>query len=385
MDIPPDPDKVEISFDCIRATQPIGDLYIGAVGFRDLVKFTYFDVRRVVSEERDVEKYLGIQRPISKKRLHDLQAYVNYSDATFPSSVIVAINDASYASYDNQKKRLTIRNFRIEETSPSIAIRQIGRVIDGQHRIAGLEAFAGEKFDVAVTVFVEADIADQGHIFSTVNLEQTKVHKNLVYDLYELARSRSPQKTCHLVAVTLDKDDQSPLHQRIKRLGFATEGRIFEPVGQATFVEGLMAHITNDSKADRDALLRGNPLSKLGGDDVFKLPLRNMFIEGRDLDIIQVVDNFFQAVRDRWPQAWDARGRGFVLNRANGVKALLRFFRYAYLKVGMPGDVPSREKFLANVFTPIAIQDKDFTIENFVPGSSGEARMVNVFRGKEVL
>jgi DGQHR domain-containing protein len=385
MEIPPDPDKVEISFDCIRATQPIGDLYIGAVGFRDLVKFTYFDVRRVVSEERDVEKYLGIQRPISKKRLHDLQAYVNYSDATFPSSVIVAINDASYASYDNQKKRLTIRNFRLDEASPSIAIRQIGRVIDGQHRIAGLEAFAGEKFDVAVTVFVEADIADQGHIFSTVNLEQTKVHKNLVYDLYELARSRSPQKTCHLVAVTLDKDDQSPLHQRIKRLGFATEGRIFEPVGQATFVEGLMAHITNDSKADRDALLRGNPLSQLGGDDVFKLPLRNMFIEGRDLDIIQVVDNFFQAVRDRWPQAWDARGRGFVLNRANGVKALLRFFRHAYLKVGIPGDVPTREKFLANVFTPIAIQDKDFTVENFVPGSSGEARMVNVFRGKEVL
>jgi DGQHR domain-containing protein len=383
--VPVDPSKVEITFDCIQAQQPIGDLYIASIPYRDLIKFTYFDVRRVVSAERDVEKYLGIQRPISRHRLKDLEAYVNFVDATFPTSVIVAVNDGSYASFDKSKKRMTLRNYRLDEPEPSIAIRNLGRVIDGQHRIAGLESFSGERFDVSATVFIEADIADQAHIFSTVNLEQTKVNKNLVYDLYELARTRSPQKTCHVVAVTLDRDPESPFYGRIKRLGFATEGADFEPVSQATFVEGLMQHITADPKGDRDTLLRGETPPKATGDEVFRFVLRNLFVEGKDIQIISLMYNYFSAVRERWPDAWSERGRGYMLNRTNGVKALLRFFRHAYTKIAHPGDPASKDKFLDRVFRNIALTDGDFTTENFVPGTSGEARLYRVLRGKEEL
>lgn len=383
VEVPPDPSLIEVSFDCIRATQPIGDLFIASIPYRDLIRFTYFDVRRVVSAERDVERYLGIQRPISRARLKDLESYVNFADATFPTSVIVAINDSSYAAYDQSKKRMVLRNFREGEDSASIAIRQLGRVIDGQHRIAGLEAFSGTTFDISVTIFVEADVADQAHIFSTVNLEQTKVHKNLVYDLYELARTRSPQKTCHVVAVALDRDSDSPLHGRIKRLGFGTDGEAFEPIGQATFVEGLMEHITDDPKGDRDALLRGVIPDRAGGDAVFKLVLRNLFLDSKDVEIIQLVFNYFSAVRQRWPLAWEDRGKGQVLNRTNGVRALLRFFRHAYTKVSHPGDMVSTQKFYDRVFSQIKIDDAEFTVENFPPGSSGESRLLRVFRGRE--
>ena len=271
------------------------------------------------------------------------------------------------------------------EDAPSIAIRQLGRVIDGQHRIAGLEAFSGERFDVSVTIFIESDIADQAHIFSTVNLEQTKVSKNLVYDLYELARTRSPQKTCHLVTVTLDRDPESPLAGRIKRLGFATEGADFEPISQATFVEGLLAHITLDPKRDRDLLLRGKSLERAGGDEVFRYVLRNLFIDGKDNEIIALIFNYFSAVSERWPVAWNERGRGFMLNRTNGVRALLRFFRHAYTKVAHPGDAVSAEKFLSHVFKSVHLDDSSFNTENFPPGTSGEARLYRVLRGQEKL
>lgn len=384
-EIPPDPSKIEIAFDCLKASQPIGDLYIAVIPFRDLIKFTHFDVRRVVSAERDIERYLGIQRPISRHRLKDLESYVNYIDATFPTSVIVAVNDSDYATFDEQTKTLILRNFRNDEASPSIAIRQLGRVIDGQHRIAGLEAYSGNDFDVSTTIFIEADIADQAHIFSTVNLEQTKVNKSLVYDLYELSRTRSPQKTCHLVAVTLDRDGESPLFGRIKRLGFATDGADFEPVSQATFVEGLLSHVTTDPKGDRDSLLRGTPPQRAASDEVFRLVLRNLFIDGKDIEIISLAFNYFSAVRDRWPDAWAERGRGFMLNRTNGVRALLRFFRHAYTSVAHPGDAVSRQKFLDRVFLPIGLSDADFTTENFPPGTSGEAKLYRILRGKEAL
>lgn len=386
IEVPPDPDKREIRFRCVLARQPIGDLYVGVMGHKDLTTFTYFDVRRVVSDERDVERYLGIQRPISKARLTDLEAYVRFSDATFPTSVIVAVNEQEYVNYDDAAGILTIRNYRDGEDKPSIAIRQIGRVIDGQHRIAALSSFPVEQsFDVPATIFVGADIADQGHIFATVNLEQTKVNKSLVYDLYELARTRSPQKTAHVVAVSLDRDKDSPLHQRIKRLGIATVGRTFEPVSQATFVEGVLRHITADPKRDRDELLRGHRLKKTDDSDRYKLVLRDLFVDQRDVDIIQLLFNYFSAVRSRWPVAWDKRGSGEVLNRTNGVRALLRFFRHAYLKVAEPGDMVTEARFKDRVFDQIRVDEDQFTIEHFGAGTSGEARLVRVLRQQEEL
>ena len=89
-------------------------------------------------------------------------------------------------------------------------------------------------------------------LFSIVNLAQTKVNRSLVYDLFSLARSRSPEKTCHEVVVALDKMDESPFHHRIKRLGVATEGRFGETLSQATVVKGILPYITNDPLADRD-------------------------------------------------------------------------------------------------------------------------------------
>lgn len=376
-----DPDRISISFPCLKATQPIGDLYLASIAHNDLIKMTYFDVRRVIEKERDIERYLGIQRPLARDRVRDLQDYVNYADASFPTSIIVAINDVEYIKYDSTKGRLTVSNFREYDDSPSTTIRSLGRVIDGQHRIAGLESFTGSEFDVPVTIFIGSDVSDQAHIFSTVNLEQTKVSKSLVYDLYELARTRSPQRTCHSITVTLDRDDSSALYKRVKRLGIATVGRDFEPISQATFVEGLLDHITRDPKGDRDRLLKGEALERLDAEGSYKLVFRNMFIAGQDVDMLQIVYNYFDAVRKKWPAAWDDRGRVAVLSRTNGIRALLRFFRYAYLKVGVPGDMISAETFYTRVFKPIDLADTDIVVENFVPGTSGEAKLLRVLRG----
>jgi DGQHR domain-containing protein len=272
-----------------------------------------------------------------------------------------------------------------DKTAPSTMISKIARVIDGQHRIAGLAAFKGESFDLSVTIFIEADISDQAQIFATVNLEQTKVNKSLVYDLFELAHSRSPQKTCHNIAVALDRDLKSPFYRRIRRLGMATEGRYFEPITQATFVEMLVAYISADPKADRDAILRGRNLSRLNADELVKFPFRNLFLDQKDIEIGTIVTNFFGAVRHKWPEAWDFKGRGGILDRTNGFRALMRFLRYAYLFVSAPGEVPSSDKFFQSCFQQIEAVDADFTLDNFPPGSAGEARLLRVLRRQETL
>ncbi|SDR04821.1 DGQHR domain-containing protein [Rhizobiales bacterium GAS113] len=379
-----DPSLTELTFACLRARQPIGDIFVATIPFGKLSSMTYFDVRRVLQQERDVERYLGVQRPLDDKRVEQLQTYVNLVDASFPSSIIIAIAE-DYVSFDEEKGIMTVRNFRQGEEAPSTAIRRVARVLDGQHRLAGLEKFSGQDFDLSTTIFIGADIADQAHIFATVNIEQTKVNKSLVYDLYELSRSRSPQKTCHNIVVALDRDPLSPFHKRIKRLGLATDGRVFEPVTQSLLVEGLIGYISAEPRLDRDRLLRGRPLERANGDELFKRPLRNIFVDGDDLRIIQIVYNYFVAIKERWPKAWDERGRGFMLNRTNGVKALLRFFRFAYAKVAAPGDAVPADRFLERVFRPIKLDEAAFTVENFLPGTGGEARLYRILRGKEEL
>ena len=365
-----DPDVIAIEIDALRVTQPIGDLFVARIEHDILCKISYFDVRRVMREHRDVERYLGIQRPLSLKRVDDLEKYVNFLDATFPSSIILAIDD-EYASYDERNKKLTLRNTREGEKSPSIPISSIARVLDGQHRIAGLEKFAGPAFGLPVTIFVGSDIADQAYIFSTVNLEQTKVSKSLVYDLFELAETRSPQKTCHNIAVALDRDEKGPFYQRIKRLGFATTDRKFETLTQATFVEGLMPLISTDPKKDRDRMLRGDRLEKITREEGSKLIFRNLFIDERDVTIGKIVGNYFDAVRQRWEKAWDFRGQGWMLNKTNGFRALMRLLPRAYLYFGVPGDLISKQKFY-ELFRRVEVADSYFTVERFKPGTSGE-------------
>lgn len=379
-----DPSLITINFRCLRARQPIGDIYVATIPYKELAKMTYFDVRRVLQQERDVERYLGIQRPLDKKRVDQIATYVNLVDASFPSSVIVAFED-DYIGFDEETGIMTVRNYRLGEEEPSTAIRRTARVIDGQHRIAGLEEFEGEDFDLSTTIFVGADISDQAHIFATVNIEQTKVNRSLVYDLYELSRSRSPQKTCHNIVVALDRDPDSPFYKRIKRLGLATVDRVFEPITQSTLVDGLIDYISADPRGDRDRILRGRSLEKATGDELFKRPLRNLFVAGEEMAIIQLVYNYFEAVRRRWPTAWDERGRGFMLNRTNGVKALLRYFRFAYAHVAVPGDAVTVDKFLDRTLRQVPLADSDFTTDNFVPGTGGEARLFRVLRGKERL
>jgi DGQHR domain-containing protein len=383
-EIPKDSTTISYSFDCIRASQPIGDIFICSIPYNILSKITYFDVRRVIQDERDVERYLGIQRPLDVGRVASLQKYVNFRDASFPTGVIIAIEE-DYASFDNSTKKLTVSNVKNFETVNSINISNIARVIDGQHRIAGLSKFEGDSFDIPVIVFIGADVSDQAHIFSTVNLEQTKVHKNLVYDLYSLAKSRSPQKTCHNIAVALDQDEEGPFFRRIKRLGGATVGREFEPISQATFVEALQRYISLDPKFDRDQLLRGKPLATASEQDTWKLPFRSMFIAGNDIKIGESINNFFSAVKARWPVAWaDEEREGRMLNRTNGFRALMRLYLPLYRKHNLPGGgLP--EYFVSEYLKQVPLKDNDFSSVNFVPGSSGEGRLFRVLMLEEEL
>lgn len=363
-----------ISFPCIRVNQPIGTFFVASINYRDLCDITYFDVRRIL-REREVETYLGIQRPLNKKRVEEIKKYTNTVDATFPTSVIIAV-EAVCAAYDEQSKVMTLSNVVNEgEDEKPILFREIARVLDGQHRLEGLnQGFSGNAFELNVAIFVSIDLAEQATIFSTVNLAQTKVNKSLAYDLFALATSRSPQKACHNIAVALDQNEKSPFYKRIKRLGVATEGRFEETITQATFVQSLLGYLTPDPEKDRDLYKRHRKPDHADAEQLKKYIFRNMFLDERELEIADVIWNLFDAVREKWPDGWVSLGQGAMLNKTNGFRAFMRFLRPAYLYLTGPGGVPSKGEF-RSLLDRVTLNDGDFNIDRFKPGTSGESEL----------
>lgn len=354
-----------ILFPCLEVSQPVGTFYIGAIAALDLVAISFADVRR--PEGRDIERYIGTQRDLSEGRVAELKQYVTNIDACFPTSVILAI-DSQFAEYDEQSRFLRIKKDA-----------NVAKIIDGQHRIAGLEDYAGPTFQVNVTIFIDMDIEDQAMVFATINLKQTKVSKSLAYDLYEYAESRSPQKTCHNVVKLLNSKDGSPFKGRIKILGKAT-GVGTEVITQATFVDRLLKLVTTNAMGDKDRIKRGKSLERAERNEQKKIVFRNRFIDGQDAEIARILWNYFKAVESRWPKAWNSFEKGRILARTTGFAALMRILPDILNSVDSEqSDIPAPEVF-RNFLEKVLLNDDDFTSEKFKPGSSGEGELVKILR-----
>jgi DGQHR domain-containing protein len=355
-----------IVFRCLEIKQPIGTFYICTIGAKDLVRIAFADVRRI--EQRDVEQYLGIERPLSPGRVSELRDYVHTVDATFPTSVILAIS-SEQAEYNSESGTMQVQNQD-----------DVAKIIDGQHRIAGLDGYTGDDFQISATIFIDMEMEDQATVFATINLKQTKVSKSLAYDLYDYAVSRSPQKTCHNIAKLLNSKDGSPFRNKIKILGLAT-GKAEESLTQATFVDRLMRHISSEPMKDRDVLKRGKQLATATGRQAERFIFRNLFVEDKDAVIAKIVWNYFEAVSQRWPKAWIKPQRGNVLCKTTGFGALMRLLHNAYLHFGKPNEIVETQQF-SSLFAKVKLTDDSFTSDTFVPGSTGESDLYNALRAE---
>lgn len=355
----------DIKFKCIEIKQPIGTFYLGSIDSKDLVEIAHADVMRIKDKKDDFDVYLGIQRELSPSRVKELEKYVNTIDASFPTSVILSISSEK-AEFDP-----TAHEMRIPREEA------IAKIIDGQHRIAGLKNYTGSSFQVNITVFVDMEIEDQAMLFSVVNLKQTKVNKSLSYNLYQYATTRSPQKTCHDIAKLLNSRTDSPFHNHIKILGKAT-GKTEETITQATFVDRLIKYISRDPMNDRDQIKRGKRLSRAEVTDLKKLIFRNMFIDEKDAEIARVLFNYFKAVENKWGDFWKLGQTGNILNKTTGFGALIRFLRPCYLSTGKLEQIVDISEF-DTIFAKITIHGNSFTPDNYVPGAIGESKLFSEF------
>jgi len=359
-----------IKIKCLEVNQPIGKFYVGVMNYDDLERISLVDVRHMASKESELETYMGIQRTLDGSRVGKIKKYLEGVDATFPTSIIVSLSSKD-TTYDSNSNTMQIAD------KPDVA-----KILDGQHRLKGLEGFgkSGNKFQLNLTIFLDVELEEQALIFATINQSQTKVNNSLVYDLFEFAKVRSPQKTAHNICKALNEKNDSPFKDKIKILGTADD-KDKETISQATFVENLISYISADKVKDRNIYKAGGTPKKANNEELKKLFFRNLFIEEKDGEIARIIWNYFKAVEKKWPIAWESPQANLILNRSNGFAALMFFLKDAYLNIVKTniGTVPSMPEFLA-IFDKVGLKDTDFTKDNFVPGSSGRSALYRKFK-----
>jgi DGQHR domain-containing protein len=291
----------------ISVSQPIGEFFLSAVPADKLLEVVTIK-RRALSDPKDE----GVQRQLSTHRIREIALYTSDPDATFPTPIIVAC----------EPDKVSIEGGHIEFADAGA----IGEVIDGQHRLEGLmlarakDPAGIQPFILPVVFMLDLKPYEKAYVFSTINSKQTPVPRSLIYDLFELSEVRSPFKTGHEIARTLNASESGPFFRGLKMLG--KRNLPTEYLTQGSFVTQLVKRISRNSQADEIAIKKGEALV-----DDPALPFRYYWVSDRDEVIVKILENYFGAIRDEFPDEWNhPTADNFILRKTVGFQGLLEAF-----------------------------------------------------------
>ncbi|MDE1871207.1 MAG: DGQHR domain-containing protein [Candidatus Micrarchaeota archaeon] len=344
----------------MEIVQPLGTFYIGKAFANDVTKICSVNKRRKeVGDELD--KYIGMQRELNQSRKKQIQDFVLTKDASFPSSIILAVKEGAY-KYDADKKILKIK----EDRSSC-------NVIDGQHRLSGFPIEDGKKFELILTIFLDLDMEYQSYLFSVINTTSSRINPSLSKDLYEFSNIETPEKLAHRIARVFNITKGNPWFRRLKLLGKAeTEEAI---LSQATFTVHIVNLISNqrDAYKIRDILMRNNNNRKalLSNNISYNKPLWDKYVNGDDKYIYDVLKSYFMAAENKFKGDWG--NDNSIITKTAGYTALMNVL-YKLLKKELPKE-PTVEYF-SNYFKKIPKDGLEkLDSDHYEPGQKGESKL----------
>lgn len=341
-----------------EVTQPIGTFYYGKISSNDLLKFSFPSPR---------DSSGGIQRRLRQERLKEISIYCTDPDATFPTPIILSIEE------ELNSKLVDVGNgmYRYSIDFESNAIK--AEILDGQHRLKGIQ-MSGKNIELPIVIMFNLTNEEKAYVFSTINSNQQKVDKSLIYDLFDLSRTRSPYKTCHELARLFNSKDGSPFYGRLKML--EKRDNKMQSLSQGTFVRYVSSLISDSPQKDYIDIKNGIKLEN----NKPSCPLRYYFVNNQDEVIYLVLSNCFTALKNIFPSEWD-NPDSYILTKTVGFGAVIKFLK-RNLKTIISEDRDLSLGFFESVFKSLkkTLFDKQMSLSSdfFVSGESNEEELAKI-------
>lgn len=347
-----------IKLHMIEITQSVGTFYVGKIKSSSLVNISK-TIRRNESN--------GIQRELAQKRVKEIAKYCEDPDAAFPTPIILHIKGEDIVSLEPIAGFGDLYELAIDDQ------QQFAEILDGQHRVEGIKYANGFEFELMVVVMFDLTEEEKAYIFSTINSNQTKVDKSLIYDLFELSKTRSPHKTCHEIARIMNSDKNSPFYGKLKMLGKKSDKTAI--LSQGTFVNYLCRLMSNKPQQDMIDLKNGIEIK-----DDERYVLRKYFKDKRDDIILKLLNNYFGAVSSVFSEEWE-NSKEYILSKTTGYGALLKAFPTFYKK-GVQNKKLTQEYFemeFKKVKTFLEKNNIKLTSKDIPSGEHGQKKLAEIF------
>ncbi|MGA0559263.1 DGQHR domain-containing protein [Larkinella sp. VNQ87] len=363
--------QTEIRPNIIRAKRVVQnqqEFLISVVSVDGLLRYTKYTERMIYGfDENNLPIYNDqVQRKPDPAKVNSIVNFL-LSDpyAMFPTNIVLALPSFVIEDFkeDEDGGVEIILSDKVEKELNKNGDVFI-TIIDGQHRLRGIEAskekllndlnhqdiFFKEKdriqlqeklealrrFQVAVTFFIDPVIQYQAAIFASINRTQTKVSESLVYSLFGLTDTESPQKTALEVALALNSFKKSPFYGKIKLVGYKYQRGETPVLTQATLVKSIIRCISpSDRIAERERFLKRSDL--LSG-VIPELCFRKYYATNRDTDITQIMYAFFKAVEETFQTTngevlWNNDKIDNILNTTVGYETMLNLLKRLIIRI----------------------------------------------------
>jgi DGQHR domain-containing protein len=300
---------------------------------KDILAISYVAVRGRDTEEGSV------QRVLSNFRVKQIREYVLQGKNFFNTFIL---------NWNEENHQLKFADGKI-----SIPIVPFSaQVIDGQHRLGGLQAAleidpaVGER-TVLVSFTVGLSTKDAAQIFLNINTEQKPVPKSLIYDLFGIVESDKEHAINRAkdISIELNENDESPYYKLIKFPGSPTGYGI---VDLSSFVTTLKNYLKPNG------LFFNYNITDLNRQKIIFL-------------------NYFTAIKFFYDQKemWNVRAKNPFLQSA-GVVAAIEFLTEKLLP-----KCSDRKSFSVETFKNLLQLDKnELLTQSVIKGSDGKSARI---------
>lgn len=294
----------EIRVPAIEVDQGKNKVYSFAVDGKLIDHFA--SVSRISRNDEDRE-LAGYQRPEVKAHITEIREYLETANAMVPNSLVIA--------FDSRVTFEPIPQTTLDQWSSSAYARhgwlvipfvendgeKPGWIVDGQQRSAAVRAAEVNQFPLCVTSFITSDVETQREQFILVNATKP-LPTGLIYELLPGTQTRLPLKfeRKRFSAVLLEKlnhaDPNGPLFEKIKT----------STVPEGEIKDNSMLKMLSGSLSDGVLYRWRDP--KTGTGDVEPM--------------LEVLNNYWGAVAEVFPKAWNLPARKSRLVHGTGICAM---------------------------------------------------------------
>lgn len=248
-------------------------IYTFPMKVKDLLQIYYVAVRGQSDEPG------AVQRVLNKRRIAEIKNFI-LDGNTFVNSFIINWTSTEYEP-------------QVEDSIITLTLHErTAQILDGQHRLAGLQEAVLEKesvgeTEVLVSMFMNLDTKSAAAIFLNINSKQKPVPSSLIYDLFgeavdnrELATNRAND-----IIEYLNTSTDSPYFGLVKYPGMARHKSGMIDI--SSMINAMKPHLEKDGE------------------------FAQYFID--DLNTMtKIITNFYNTIKKANPLLWEKSNNPFL-------------------------------------------------------------------------